>query len=224
MMTGLIQVAGVHDAAEAQMLAAAGVDWLGIPLRLEVNQPDLEEDAAAALIAGLPAEITPVLITYEPSVEEILALAARLKVKHVQLHGPAGADTLDSLKRSAPQLKIIKSLLVGRFSETELRAQIAEMTPYADWFITDTFDPRTGAMGATGLRHDWAVSRRLADFSPLPVILAGGLNAENVAAGIRSVRPGGVDAHTGLEDAAGRKDEAKVRAFVTAARAAFATG
>ena len=55
-----------------------------------------------------------------------------------------------------------------------------------------------------------------------PVILAGGLTAEHVAAAIATVRPAGVDAHTGLEDAAGNKDEALVRAFVRAARAALA--
>ncbi|MFW5837260.1 MAG: phosphoribosylanthranilate isomerase, partial [Desulfovibrionaceae bacterium] len=88
-------------------------------------------------------------------------------------------------------------------------------------FITDTFDPATGASGATGLTHDWSVSRRLVELSPRPVILAGGLGPDNVAAAVRAVRPAGVDAHTGLEDASGAKVYEKMRDFADQARQAW---
>ncbi len=90
-----------------------------------------------------------------------------------------------------------------------------------DAFITDTFDPATGASGATGKTHEWGISRELRALSPKPLILAGGLNPENVREAIETVRPAAVDAHTGVEDAEGRKDPAKVRAFVAAAREGF---
>jgi phosphoribosylanthranilate isomerase len=90
-----------------------------------------------------------------------------------------------------------------------------------DAYITDTFDPRTGACGATGKTHDWRLSRQLVRYSPLPVILAGGLTAENVRAAILAVRPAGVDAHTGLEDVSGRKSQEKVKQFVSEAQEAF---
>jgi phosphoribosylanthranilate isomerase len=66
-----------------------------------------------------------------------------------------------------------------------------------DSFITDTFDSVTGASGATGRVHDWEISRRLVASSARPLILAGGLNAGNVRQAIRTVRPAGVDVHTG---------------------------
>jgi phosphoribosylanthranilate isomerase len=91
-----------------------------------------------------------------------------------------------------------------------------------DAFITDTFDPVGGASGATGRTYDWQVCRRLVERSPRPVVLAGGLTADNVADAIREVGPAGVDGHTGVEDAAGRKCADKVRRFGDAARAAFA--
>jgi phosphoribosylanthranilate isomerase len=69
--------------------------------------------------------------------------------------------------------------------------------------------------------HDWKISRLLADCSPKPLILAGGLGPENVRQAILEVRPAGVDSHTGVEGPDGRKDEGRVRAFVTEARAAF---
>ena len=89
-------------------------------------------------------------------------------------------------------------------------------------FITDTFDPATGASGATGKTHDWTVSRKLVELSPKPVILAGGLNPSNVYEAIRIVRPAGVDVHTGVEDSSGRKSRSLIEAFVNEAARGFA--
>jgi len=133
---------------------------------------------------------------------------------------------LRALRQAAPELFVIKSLVIGRAggrgSEAELLEDARAAAPHVDAFLTDTFDPATGASGATGKAHDWSISRRLAEALPKPLILAGGLNPDNVAAAIAAVRPAGVDAHTGLEDAAGAKDEGKVRRFVAEARAAWA--
>lgn len=91
-----------------------------------------------------------------------------------------------------------------------------------DSFITDTFDPTTGASGATGRVHDWTISRALVDLSDKPIILAGGLNATNVRQAIRAVRPAGVDVHTGIEGPDGRKRLDLTKQFVSEAKAAFA--
>jgi phosphoribosylanthranilate isomerase len=96
-----------------------------------------------------------------------------------------------------------------------------ELSEFVDAFITDTFDPKTGASGATGITHDWSVSHRLVERSDRPVILAGGLTPENVRKAILAVNPAGVDSHTGVEDAAGRKSREKVEKFVTEAQAAY---
>jgi phosphoribosylanthranilate isomerase len=69
--------------------------------------------------------------------------------------------------------------------------------------------------------HDWGLSRRLVELSARPVILAGGLTPANVGQAISVVRPAGVDVHTGVEDATGRKDRARMLAFVAEASAAF---
>jgi phosphoribosylanthranilate isomerase len=103
----------------------------------------------------------------------------------------------------------------------ELESSIARFSFHCDAFITDTYDPATGACGATGKVHDWDISRRLVDISPKPVMLAGGLNPKNVRKAIEHVRPAGVDAHTGVEGSDGRKDSVAVRAFVREALAAF---
>jgi phosphoribosylanthranilate isomerase len=142
-------------------------------------------------------------------------------VSIVQLHGDADPVQLEILKAAAPDLTVIKSLVAGRHDAAVLEALVASLSPHVDAFITDTFDPDTGASGATGRTHDWTISRRLVGISPRPVILAGGLTPANVRQAILEVGPAGVDVHTGVEGADGRKDRGKVEAFVREAAAAF---
>jgi phosphoribosylanthranilate isomerase len=222
-MAGIVQIAGVIDRAEAEMLVAAGVDWLGFPFRLAFHREDLPEVEAARLIRILPPPCEAVLITYLDRAHEIAALCRELGVRKVQLHGPVEPTELATLRALDPGLFVMKSLIVRPGGGDELVEEAAAFLPHVDAFLTDTYDPATGATGATGKTHDWAVSRRLvelADTAGRPVILAGGLHPGNVAQAIREVRPAGVDAHTGVEGRDGRKDPALVRAFVREAREA----
>lgn len=218
--TGVIQIAGVMDQAEADMLREAGADWLGFPFRIPVPE-DLDERDAAGIIAGLPADCQPLLITYLDQARDIAALCAALGVRRVQIHGAISRTELAALRREAPGLAVIKSLVVRRQQGSSLFRLVDELADLVDVFLTDTYDPATGRLGATGLLHDWDVSRALVEYSPKPVILAGGLDRTNVAAAIESVQPAGVDAHTRLEAADGRKDPRLVAAFVAEARQAF---
>lgn len=216
-----VQIAGVSDGAEARLLMDCGIRYLGFPLRLPVNRPDLSETDAATIIRSLRPPCYGVAITYQHDADEIAAFMAFLGAPIVQLHGDISAGQLQRLKQSRPDLLVIKSLVVGERAVDDLAAMMEDLAPHVDAFITDTYDPATGASGATGKTHDWAVSRELVRLSPRPVILAGGLTPENVRAAILSVRPAGVDAHTGVEDASGRKDPDRVRAFLAEARAGF---
>ena len=142
-----------------------------------------------------------------------------------RLDRPAARDVepseLREIKERQPNLQIIKSLVLGLHPLEELLGIVERTASLVDAYITDTYDPRTGATGATGKVHDWRLSTQLVRQSPRPVILAGGLHPGNVRAAILEVRPAGVDAHTGLEDASGRKNEAKVGTFIAEARAGF---
>ena len=210
----LIQVAGVRNRAEAELLLREGVRCLGFPLRLAVHPEDLTETAAAAIIRGLPRGTDSVLITYLNHAKDVAEFAAFLGVHAVQLHGDIPVAECARLRQLRPELTLIKSLIVRPGNLPGLKADAEAFAPWADAFITDTFDPATGACGATGKTHDWSVSRELVRSSPRPVILAGGLTPENVAAAIAAVRPAGVDTHTGVEDATGAKDPVLVRRFV----------
>lgn len=218
----LVQIAGVRDLPEAKMLMAAGCVCLGFPLRLPVNKADMSEAEAAELICQLPSNVVATLICYEHDAEEIIRFASFLHVSCVQLHGAVPISELRRLKALAPELFVIKSLIVRGDNLPELLTQVDEQWSVVDGFITDSHNPATGADGATGMTHDWRISRALVKHSQKPVILAGGLNADNVERAIVEVRPAGVDVHTGIEGDDGRKDLSKTYAFMKNARAGFA--
>ena len=218
----LIQIAGVIDAAEAQMLQQRGVRYLGFPLRLPVHHEDLTEEEAAAIIKSLAPPVFGVLITYLDRASEIAAFCHALGARIVQLHGDIDRDELKRLKNSRSELDRDQKLVIGRRDDKALEATLSELSPFVDAFITDTFDPKTGASGATGKTHDWRVSKRLVELADRPVILAGGLTPENVKRAILEVRPAGVDSHTGVEDFSGRKSREKVQKFLSEAHEGFA--
>ena len=216
-----IHVAGVIDAAEARLLIDCGVRHVGFPLALDFHEEDLRVPEAAGIVADLAGLATFFLITYLDTARAIVELCRALRVATVQLHGPIDVGELDKLRREWPALSVIKSLIVRGDNLEALADEAACLAPFVDTFITDTFDPATGACGATGKTHDWTISRRLVDRCPRPVILAGGLDPDNVRAAISAVRPAGVDVHTGVEGPDGRKQRRLVERFVAEASAGF---
>lgn len=220
-MKNIIQIAGVIDKEEAQMIMNAGVDYLGFPLRLPVNKEDTTEEEASAIIKMIKHPYQAVLITYLDNATEIIEFCDKLNIKIIQLHGKISREELEITKSLRPDLEIFKSLVVAEDNLTELQKMIETLSPFVDAFITDTFDPETGAEGATGKTHDWNISKRLVELSPKPVIIAGGLNPANVKKAIIEIRPAGVDVHTGVEDSNGRKNPELVKRFIDEAKAGF---
>jgi phosphoribosylanthranilate isomerase len=216
-----VQIAGVHDLPEARLIEECGVDLIGLPLRLPVNAEDLSEKEAKELIPSLrrPA----VLITYLNRASELITFGEQLGTEWLQIHSDIDPKELYLLRQTKPHWRIFKSLVIRENRNLDALLQEATtLSDHVDAFITDTFDARTGATGATGLTHDWSISRRLAEELSRPLILAGGLNPENVAEAIHAVNPAGVDAHTGVEGADGRKDPKMLRRFMSEARRAWA--
>ncbi|MFN8643275.1 MAG: phosphoribosylanthranilate isomerase [Candidatus Binatia bacterium] len=217
-MTVRIQIAGVSSIEEALATADAGADALGFTVRLPTGVHDgLSEAKARGIIAALPPFVASVAITYVGAPREAVELCRYLGVSTLQLHGDFPTTEIPVLRVGLPHLKIIRAVHVtGPAAVAHARA----CSRQADALILDTYDPATGRHGATGKTHDWAISRRIADEVSVPVLLAGGLTPDNVAAAIAAVRPWGVDVHTGVERPDGSRDLDRMRAFVRNARSA----
>lgn len=220
-MKQIIQVAGIIDNEEAKMLMDLGVEYLGFPLRLPINKEDCSEDEAAKIIKNITPPHKAVLITYLDAADEIIAFCNKLNVKIVQLHGHIELEELIKIKQLRPDIEVIKSLVVKGNNLPELEDKVKTLSHWVDMFITDTFDPDTGASGATGKSHDWNISRHLINLSPKPVIIAGGLNPDNVKRAILFTNPAGVDVHTGIENKSGKKDFELTKQFVFECSTAF---
>lgn len=220
-MKKIIQIAGIIDLEEAQMLMELGIEYLGFPLRLPVHKEDLSEEEAAEIIKYINPPHKAVLITYLNKADEIIAFCDKLNVKNVQLHGPINLEELRKIKSFRPDIEVIKSLVIHKDNLPELEVIVRTHSQYIDMFITDTYDPTTGASGATGKTHDWNISKHLINISPKPVIIAGGLNPDNVRQAIIETKPAGVDVHTGIEAANGRKDVELTKKFIKESLEAF---
>jgi phosphoribosylanthranilate isomerase len=216
-----IQVAGIIDEDEARLLVECGVDFLGFPLDPVHGEEEITEEMAGRIVRGLRPPVQGVLITYLSLAGAILSRCQELGVSIVQLHGSVPLEEILRLRNAAPDLVIVRTLIVRGGNFSQLVDEVDRLSPHVDAFLTDTFDPGTGRWGATGKTHDWSVSRRLVERSPRPVILAGGLTPENVRQAILDVGPAGVDVHTGVEDLEGRKNRRLVEKFVEEAREGF---
>lgn len=219
---GTVQVAGFKSREEVYVLLDCQVDLIGLPLFLDHHKPDLSLEQAKEIIETIAKPDKFVLITYLKSAQDIFNICTQLKIKIIQIHGDIDLVEVKKLKSFDEDLYLIKSLIVkGTQNLNNLLQQIDSHKNLFDCFIIDTFDPKTGASGATGKVQDWNVSQKLVQHSPKPVILAGGLTPQNVALGIEVVKPFAVDVHTGVEDKTGIKTATLVQSFVEQAREAF---
>jgi len=216
-----IQVAGIIDEDEARLLVECGVDFLGFPLEPVHGKEEIAEETAGQIIRALRPPAHGVLVTYLSLAGAIWSRCRNLGVSIVQLHGDVALEELERLRRAAPDLLIVKTLVVRDDNLSQLVDEMDRVGAHVDAFLTDTFDADTGRWGATGKTHDWSISRRLVEHSARPVVLAGGLTPENVQRAILDVRPAGVDVHTGVEDGEGRKDRCLVEKFVEQSHKGF---
>lgn len=216
-----VQIAGVSSIEEALAAEQAGADALGFTLRLPTGiHDDLTEAKARSIIAALPPFITSVVITYVKAAREAVDLSRYLGATALQLHGEFPVHELPLVRAALPHLKIIRAVHVA---DATAIAQARSLERHVDALILDTYDAATGRHGATGKTHDWAISREIVAKARVPIILAGGLTPDNVDDAIGAVQPWGVDVHTGVEDANGATNFAKMRAFIERAKSCSRT-
>jgi phosphoribosylanthranilate isomerase len=203
-----IKVCGVTTVADAAMVAAAGVDFLGLNFwagsKRRVDVATAHELAAAARAAG-PVTIVGLFVDADP--DDIAITAAALGLDAVQIHGVDDAVALTAIARTG--VAVWKAVSVAGDADIDGIARIPVTTVLLD-------APSPGR-GGSGQRFDWALARRAVERYPAhQIALAGGLTADNVGDAIAAVQPWAVDVASGVEKAPGIKDPDRVRAFVAA--------
>jgi len=215
-----VQVAGVSSLDEALFCADVGVEALGFTLEVPGGVHDgLTWDKASEIIQKVRQRILTLVITYLNSADTAGVLVKTVNPHAIQFHGGISDEQLAIFCKRHPGTKTIGRVTV--WNANAVAEAVCFNPSLWDGIILDSRDPLTGRIGATGITHDWSMSSEIVKVSTLPVILAGGLNPDNVAQAIRVVKPCGVDAHTGVEDRNGTRNLSKIRAFTQAALAAF---
>ncbi len=243
----ITQIYEIQTPEEAEAAAACGVDHVGSVVLSETDwkQPRLYQTVRTAAERGVRSSL--ILLFSSRDIVFAALDYYRPDIVHfcedISPHGAMGAEKVRSLVQLQERVRqrfphihqmrsipIVRSGSPQRFSVLELAAAFE---PVSDYFLTDTLVPDSavqpvdGFVGITGDVCCWRTARELVAASRIPVILAGGLSAENVFAAVTAVRPAGVDScsRTNALDDAGRplrfqKDWDKVREFVSEARRA----
>jgi len=222
-----VKICGMTTVEDALSAAESGADAIGLIFAPSKRQ--VTPEVAREIVQKLPKTLEKVGVFSNESAQRIEEIAAEVGLTAAQLHGDESALFAGTLfrhggARSRAQMRVFKTLHVTAGIEGRAREFLLEKC--VDGFLLDSmaYDPTTGRVerGGTGQKFDWT---RANEFLPgvqrqTRVIVAGGLTPENVGYAICTLQPWGVDVCSGVEREPGKKDGAKVKAFIAAAREA----
>lgn len=207
-----VKICGVGRPRDVETAASAGAGYVGLVMAESPRRVD-EDEALELARRAVDAGLVPVGVFVDRPPAEVRALAGRVGLEVVQLHGeepPAACRELGDAgltvwKAVRPRSREELLVLAGRYREA------------ADALLVEGFSPEAAGGTGTSVPRSWL---RGPDGGRIAgrIVLAGGLDPDNVAAAVREVRPDVVDVSSGVEEAPGRKDPARIRAFVEAAR------
>ena len=212
-----IKICGNASLEDALLAADYGADAVGFVFAPSPRRVTAEQ--AAAIIPHLPVTLEKIGVFVDASFEEIESSVLTTGLTGVQLHFDAAPALPAKLRdRFGPSFRILRVIHFG--AETAEAAAAIMRDSNVDSLMIDS---RTGtAVGGTGQSFDWTLASRtlFQNTKACKLVAAGGLSPENVAEAIALLRPWGVDVVSGVEASPGRKDPAKVRAFISGARRA----
>ena len=215
-MSPLVKICGLSTAASLESALAAGADMVGFVFFAK-SPRNVSLKTARVLGERARGRATIVALSVDADDEALDAILESLDPDALQLHGRESPLRVEAIRRRYGR-PIVKA--VGVAARTDFAAA-ESYESVADYFLIDAKPPASAALpGGNGRAFNWVLA---ADFRPArPWLLSGGLDPENVAEAIARTGARGVDVSSGVESAPGVKDEARIAAFVAAARGAFA--
>jgi phosphoribosylanthranilate isomerase len=212
-----IKICGITNVEDAQMAAEAGADAIGLNFYAG-SRRFVAIEQAAKIALSLPLHVQKVGVFVNASAAEVLRICDAVGLDAIQLHGDEppqflgelnGKPIIKAFRLQGPSLKVVADYI----KESAVIGDSVRMV------LVDAFRP--GVFGGTGERLDWQALDQWKESIGVPLVLAGGLTAQNVDAAISTARPAAVDTASGVETMPGIKDGTKVREFVDRARTAF---
>jgi phosphoribosylanthranilate isomerase len=211
-MTVRVKICGITRKEDLDAAVEAGADAVGFVVGVTSSPRNLSLTEAERLIRHVPPFVASVLVTVPRSIGDF-AVYEKLNPDVIQVHGE-DLDTAESIRLKLPDTQLIWAVNAQLVSHLDAVAGAAKLF---DAVLVDSF--ADGRYGGTGVVHDWELSRRVKQaVQPKPLILAGGLNPENVAEAVCTVEPYAVDVSSGVERHPGIKSHQKMVEFIKNAK------
>ncbi len=220
-----VKICGTTNEEDINLCVKYGADAIGFVVEYPVPVPwNLDINRADELMKKVSPFVSKVCVVGD-EYKKVMEIANTLRPDAIQLHGN---EPLEETKKLVSEIKSLKIKVIKaiRFSvETnkpisQIEDPIRLCNILKDMGVDAILvDAATSSMPAgTGKRVDWAVVARMRNFVDIPLILAGGLNPENIIEAISQVRPYAVDVISGVESERGKKDEKKLKDFILKAK------
>jgi phosphoribosylanthranilate isomerase len=215
----LVQIYEVQTPEEAAALARLGVDHIGVLVGEGAFPRELPPARVRAIFVAIPPRARRVALSLSADADEITRAIEQTQPDIIHIGAAVelfSVENTRALKAVFPNVRIMRSIPITGAASIEYASGYEGI---ADFLLLDSHDPGDPQIGALGRTHDWSISRRIVAEVGVPAVLAGGLDAGNVAAAIAAVQPAGVDSKTKTDrvDGAG-KDLDKIRRFIAAAK------
>jgi Phosphoribosylanthranilate isomerase len=215
----ITQIYEIGNPKEAREVVEAGVDNVGVLVGDGEFPNELSIEKAKEVFAAVPSSTKKVALSLSGDLNKIGKILKELQPEIIHLGTlpvKLSPGDVSKLKKIFPKIKFMRSIPVLGEEIVDLAKQYEGI---ADYLLLDSYKKDDNQVGATGLIHDWSISKKIIETVKIPVILAGGLGLDNVAEAIRQVHPYGVDSKTKTDKAgSNEKDINKVREFVRIAK------
>jgi phosphoribosylanthranilate isomerase len=213
-----VKVCCIASVEEARVAVECGASAVGLVSEMPSGPGVINEGLIAEIAARVPPPVATFLLTCRQDAASIIAQQRRCRVNTLQLCDRVGAEVYSELRAGLPGVSLVQVVHVAGEESFEEALSVAR---HVDALLLDSGNQSlvVKELGGTGRTHDWRVSRRIVEASPVPVFLAGGLRPENVAEAVETVRPFGLDVCSGVRSE-GDLDEEKLRRFFAALGAA----
>lgn len=213
-----VKVCGTTNLHDAQVSVSLGADALGFIFAPSPRQVEMAR--AAEIVAALPDGVEKIGVFVNESPARVAEIVTQVGLTGAQLHGDEPAEELPCFRQALGDRRIIKTLQTSTLlgAGEDVLARYLQSRDSIDAVLLDS--GTAVKPGGTGIPFDWKEAAPVAAAikAVVPVIIAGGLNAQNAGEALRLFHPWGLDVVSGVEREPGKKDEAKLRDFVAAVR------
>jgi len=208
-----IKICCINSIEEAKLAIKLGASAMGLVSEMPSGPGVISEDKIAEIADTIPPAIGSFLLTSKTNVEEIILQQKKCRTNTIQLCDSLTVEQHCELRKALPGISIVQVIHVWDVKNIK---EAIEASQYCHGLLLDSGNQKLSVkeLGGTGRTHNWRVSKQIVEAVNIPVFLAGGLNKNNVSAGIKSVKPFGVDICSGVRTN-GFLDEKKLEEFIS---------